>query len=431
MRLPWPRSLLARNLVLLTCVVLASQAAAYAIFMLLIQQPRIDEVASLIASQTRLVDQLLVALPEADRHRQLVAINGGEQAPGKRAQPFSQPYVHSYLERRFMNTLSQHLPPGSEILLERGGETRIWIRQQIGGEYDWMVLPISTEIGGLLPWNVLGLLMAIALFPVLGAWLIQRYLAGPLRRLAEAAASTELGVWPEPVPTDGPTELATVAEAFNRMVASLAELEATRNVMLAGISHDIRTPLTKLRMAISAPEAFDAPLASAERFADEIDAIVGQFIDYARGWDNEPARPGDLNALIEQLAGDYAGLGHMFELSLEPLPAVAFRPVGMQRLLVNLMHNAVVHGKVGLAVRTRREAGGVMLAVDDAGPGVPEAMLPLLKQPFRRVEGSGRPSGTGLGLAIAERIARQHGGRLDLVLRPEGGLSVVLRLPCA
>jgi len=108
---------------------------------------------------------------------------------------------------------------------------------------------------------------------------------------------------------------------------------------------------------------------------------------------------------------------------------IAFRPVGMQRVLMNLMHNAVIHGRTGLAVRTWTEPGYVALSVEDEGPGVPESQLPLLKQPFRRVSSQGRSGGTGLGLAIAERITRWQGGRLDLTLRAGGGLAATLRLP--
>jgi two-component system osmolarity sensor histidine kinase EnvZ len=213
------------------------------------------------------------------------------------------------------------------------------------------------------------------------------------------------------------------------MASTLQGLEATRAEMLAGISHDIRTPLTKLRMAISAPESFDSPVTCAERFIEEIDAIVQQFIDFARGWDGEPSTPGDLNALIEQLAADYAGLGHRFELSLAALPPIAFRPVGMQRLLMNLMHNAVVHGRIGLAVRTGMARGIVTITIEDQGPGVPDEVLSMLKQPFRRGTDADQKSGTGLGLAIADRIAQQHDGTLDLSRNTPHGLKIDMQFP--
>ena len=143
------------------------------------------------------------------------------------------------------------------------------------------------------------------------------------------------------------------------------------------------------------------------------------------------AAPSDLNALVEQLAGDYAGLGHPFELMLEPLPPISFRPVSIQRVLMNLMQNAVIYGRIGLRVRTWTDAGFAVVSVEDGGPGVAPALLPLMKQPFRRGSHVNQKGGTGLGLAIADRIARQHGGRLDLRLRHEGGMAVDLRLPCA
>ncbi|WP_144158457.1 ATP-binding protein [Paraburkholderia sp. BCC1885] len=427
MTIPWPRSLLGRNLLLLVFVVFASELSAFAIFFVFVQNPRVDEAAALVASQTRLAAQLLGALPPDARRAELAAING----PG-RSEPSSEARLHtySYVAYRFMRSLMQRLPPGTQVRWERDEGNRVWVRLRIGDEFAWVTLPpVTSGIGSPMPWSAVIWLLTLAAFPALGAWLIQRHTAGWLQRLARAAATVERGAWPEPVPVDGPLELATVADTFNRMVASLAELDATRTEMLAGISHDIRTPLTKLRMAIAAPEAFDAPSASAERFVAEIDAIVEQFIDFARGWDNEPAVPGDLNALAGQLAADYTGLGYMFELALAPLPPVAFRPVGMQRLLMNLMHNAAIHGRTGLAIRTWIEPDHVALAVEDTGPGVPEAQLSLLKQPFWRVEQQDKPGGTGLGLAIAERIARQHGGRLDLALRDCGGLVAMLRLP--
>jgi len=427
MRTPWPRSLLGRNLLLLVFVVVACEVSTFAIFFQFIEKPRIDEAASLVASQTRLVEQLLNALPLDQRRKELEALKGSEAEFPDSAYVDDSP--SNFLARRFLETLALRLPPGTQIRWERRSGHQIWVQLRVESKLGWVMLPVSSAITHL-SWSVIAQLLTLAAFPALGAWLIQRHTAGRLQRLARAAATMESGAWPEPVPVDGPLELATVADTFNRMVTSLAEMDATRAEMLAGISHDIRTPLTKLRMAIAAPESFDAPSASAERFVAEIDAIVEQFIDFARGWDSEPSAPGDLTELVRQLAADYVGLGYTFKLSLTPLPAVMFRPIGIQRLLMNLMHNAVTYGQVGLAVQSWVETGYVALSIEDAGPGVPEAQLPILKRPFIRGPQSNQPPGTGLGLAIAERIARQHGGRLDLSLRAGGGLAVALRLPC-
>jgi two-component system osmolarity sensor histidine kinase EnvZ len=434
MRRIWPRTLLGGNLLLLTGLIVLAQLCAVGIFIGFIQDPRIENAASMEVTQILLLRRLLAAMPEAPRRAEMLALDGIPDG-AMRLPPLSPPRLANYWLRRFFARMKAELPADVEVRWD--GERkphRLWVRLPEslapGERFSWIALQTTPMENDLFMTTVLCLLLTQAVFPVLGAWLIHRRIDGPLKRLASATASIEHGVWPDAVPVAGPAELSTVTVAFNRMTAALAELESTRAEMLAGISHDIRTPLTKLRMAIAAPESFDAPTASAERFVEDIDAIVQQFIDYARGHDTEAAVGCDLNAVIEELAADYAGLGKEFALQLSPLPPLTLRPVGMLRLAMNLMQNAARYGGAPLSVRTAVEHGIVLLAVEDRGPGVPAAILAQLKQPFRRGSHGDGKGGTGLGLAIADRIARQHGGTLELVLRAGGGLSAQLRLPC-
>jgi two-component system osmolarity sensor histidine kinase EnvZ len=423
----WPRSLVGRNLVLLVSLTIASQLCAIFIFVFYIQRPRVDAGAALEAAQIVLVGQLLSALPPAERQRQLALLNGAATPPsGESAVPLTR--AGGVVMQRFIAHMRTLLPP--DVLLEWDGHTapvRLWVRLPHPDGAYWLLLPMGQVEGDSVLWSVLLLVLSQTVLPVLGAWLIHRRTQQPLLRLARAAASVEHGKWPAPVPLEGPLELTTVAQSFNRMLAALAELEGSRADMLAGISHDIRSPLTKLRMAVSVPDAFDAPQASAERFIDEIDVVLGQFIDFARGADSEAPVLADLNALIDELAGGYASMGHSFALALAPLPAFAYRAVGVQRVLMNLMQNAVLYGGAGLAVRTWCVDGFVCVAVEDRGPGVPAALLDTMRLPFRRGTEAGK--GTGLGLAIADRIARHGGGSLALARRRHGGLRAVLRLP--
>ncbi len=237
----WPGSLLGRNLLLLVLLVVASDISTFTIFFAFIQLPRIDEAAALFASQTKQVARLLSVLPPEIRYSELVATNGGEQAPPAGTDT----PTHSFSAHRFLQTLTRHLPPGTRISLDGGKDSRqIWIQLRINDQLDWIMLPVPAEINHQLPWSVIAQLFTIAAFPALGAWLIQRYTVVRLQRLARAATTVTHGGWPEPVPVDGPSEFITVASTFNQMVASLAEMDATRTEMLAGISHDIRTPLT-------------------------------------------------------------------------------------------------------------------------------------------------------------------------------------------
>ncbi|HXZ09760.1 MAG TPA: ATP-binding protein, partial [Paraburkholderia sp.] len=171
-------------------------------------------------------------------------------------------------------------------------------------------------------------------------------------------------------------------------------------------------------------------VASAEGYLDQIDTILQQFMDYAGSGERESAQPGDLNALIDQLAADFAGLGHDFELSLGEVPVFPFRPIAMMRLLMNLMQNAVVYGRTGLAVRTWTEADVAHVVIGDRGKGIAAEELEQLKAPFSRGRNArGHSGGTGLGLAIVERIARLHGGTLQFGPREGGGLEARVTLP--
>jgi two-component system osmolarity sensor histidine kinase EnvZ len=434
MRRIWPRSLLGGNLLLLTGLIILAQICAVAIFIGFVQNPRIDNAASLEATQIVLLRRLLSAMPETSRRTQILALDGIPDA-AMDVPSIAPQRLPNYWLRRFFSRLEAEMPPDTDMRWDGGRKPhRLWVRLKEslvpGEQYCWIALQTTPVENDFFMTTLICLLLTQAIFPALGAWLIHRRIDGPLKRLVSATTSIEHGVWPQAVPVAGPAELSAVTVAFNRMTAALAELETTRAEMLAGISHDIRTPLTKLRMAIAAPESVDAPTASAERFIEDIDAIIQQFIDFARGQDNDIVAGCDLNAVVGELAADYAGLGQNFVLFLAPLPILALRPTGILRLIMNLMQNAVLHGGAPLSVRTALDDGVVLLAVEDRGPGVPEAVLGQLKQPFRRGASGDGKGGAGLGLAIADRIARQHGGTLELLLRPGGGLSAQLRLPC-
>jgi two-component system osmolarity sensor histidine kinase EnvZ len=267
----WPRSLVGRNLLLLVSLTIAGQLCALFIFIFAIQRPRVDAGAALEAAQIRVMGQLLAALPAAERQRQVARLNGGATPPAPTtAVPLTR--AGGYVMQRFVTRLRDLVPPG--VLVQPDSDAvpaRLWVRLPHPQGADWLVLPVAPVDDGFLPWSVALLVVSQAALPLLGAWLIHLRTRQPLLRLARAAATVENGKWPAPVPLDGPLELVTVAASFNRMLAALAELEGSRADMLAGISHDIRSPLTKLRMAVTAPEAFEAPRASAERFIDEID----------------------------------------------------------------------------------------------------------------------------------------------------------------
>jgi two-component system osmolarity sensor histidine kinase EnvZ len=215
------------------------------------------------------------------------------------------------------------------------------------------------------------------------------------------------------------------------MSSDLARLDEDRALILAGISHDLRTPLTRLRLAAemsadaTAREGISADI-------DEMDKIIGQFLDFARDTEGEPPEPTDLNAVVAHIADPLQRRGARIELRLAALPPLMLRPLALLRLAANLINNALRHGGelAPIEVATRREGDSVILDVMDRGPGIPPGEAERLKQPFTRLEAARTgASGAGLGLAIVDRVARGHGGHFDLLPREGGGLVARVTLP--
>ncbi|MCA8302602.1 HAMP domain-containing protein [Burkholderia seminalis] len=435
MRIPLPRSLLARNIALLVALVALSLVCSLGVLLHYVQRPRIERASIIFSDYVQLLDRALAGMPP-DAGRALVVHLGGRASPPPAAPPHAPDlaaFFRTWQRDVFMQALERHLPSDLPARWQSGDDERLWIRLHAAGSPVWVPLPMAADAQASGITTALVLSVALALLAALTGYLIQLHLNRPLDALARAAQRVSAGERPPPLPTDGPTEIADVSRAFNRMADALQQADATRSLMLAGVSHDIRTPLTKLRLAIAMAlprGTHDTLTASTEHYLDQIDTILQQFMDYAGSGERETPQTGDLNALIGQLVADFAGLGHAFEFDEGDVPAFAFRPIGLMRLLMNLMQNAVVYGRTGLGVRTWTEHGIAYAVVSDRGNGVGATELERLKAPFSRgANARGHAGGTGLGLAIVERIARLHGGSLTFRDRDGGGLEAVVALP--
>ena len=431
-----PRSLLARNIALLVALVALAQVCSLTVLLHYVQRPRIERAAIIFADYVKTLDGVFAAMPGDEGRAAAARLGGQTQLPehtGLEPSPSAIRFFRTYQRDVFVEALQRYLPPDIPVRWQSGDGERLWIRVHVAGGPRWITLPMTEDAHASGIAMTLALSAGLALLAALTGYLIQLHINRPLKDLARAARRVSAGDAPVALPTNGPTEIAQVSRAFNQMTLALQQAEATRALMLAGVSHDIRTPLTKLRlaMAMAIPRgADDTFVASAEGYLDQIDTILQQFMDYAGSGEREVPQPGDLNALVGQLAADFAGLGHEFELSPGDLPVFAFRPVSVMRLLMNLMQNAVVYGRTGLFVRTWTEGDSAYVAVCDRGSGISAEELEQLKAPFSRGRNArGHSGGTGLGLAIVERIARLHGGSLQFRPRDGGGLEAVVALP--
>jgi len=280
------------------------------------------------------------------------------------------------------------------------------------------------------PWRLLlalGLLLAAVV--ALSVWAV-RWLTRPLAEFAAAADALGRDLHRPPLPEQGPLEVGRAARAFNTMQARLTRFVEDRTRLLTALSHDLRTPITRLRLRAEALSD-SGVRASVTRDLDEMQAMTQATLDFLRGLETQEApQPLAVDALLESIEEDMCSMGH--EVSVQaanarPYPA---QPTALKRCLVNLVENAVKYGGRATIV-TRDGAAALEIRVLDEGPGIPEPELERVLEPFYRLEASRSrdTGGTGLGLSIARNVARSHGGELVLHNRPEGGLAAVLTLP--
>ncbi|RDU97255.1 ATP-binding protein [Trinickia dinghuensis] len=431
-----PRSLLARNIALLVALVLLTQVCSLTVLIYYVQRPRVQRAAVVFAQYVLTLDRALATLPPGEGRAVVARLDAKTQPPADAVAAMQPSFVHffrTYQRDVFAQTLRQNVPAETLVLWQPAHRQRLWIRIHVAGSPYWISPAISTDVRDDPIIAAIALSMGLAVIAALTGYLIQLHINRPLRHLAQAARAVSAGAAPPALSLSGPTEVADVSRAFNEMTEALRHAEATRSLMLAGVSHDIRTPLTKLRLALALaipPDKDRALAASAESYLERIDAIVQQFMDYAGSGEREPAQIGDLNGLLSQIAADFAGLGHEFELALGEVPPFRYRPTSVMRLLMNLMQNAVAYGRSGLAVRTWSADGRAYVAICDRGDGITADELERLKAPFARgTNASRQAAGTGLGLAIVERIARSHGGSISFQAREGGGLEACVALP--
>lgn len=432
---PWPRSLLWQTFLLIALVLILSLGVWSGIFRHFHEPARARDLAQMAASVVNLTRTALINAEASRRTELLIDLAALEGIRIYPSEPTDE--ILPLPDTRPMRLLTE------EIQRQLGDHTRLALRWKtldgfwISFRLDpddiddfWVRLPAERlEEAGSEDW--LGWVIAAFSVALLGAFLIVSRISTPLRHLAEAAQLVGSGRRPQPLSEDGPQEIALVARAFNQMAGDLARNEAERAVILAGVSHDLRTPLARLRLGIEmsgAPEDDIVPMISD---IEEMDRIIGQFLDFGRGEPETPVQPVDLVPLVETLAEPYRmrGVDLRFELPIA-LPALA-RALPLRRAVANLIDNAIRYaGEAPIELRLWSDAGHAYIEVADRGPGIPSSEVERLRQPFTRLESARSDTkGAGLGLAIIDRVMRSHDGRLDLLPRDGGGLRAVLSLP--
>lgn len=302
---------------------------------------------------------------------------------------------------------------------------RIWIQTpEMNG--NWVREPLKTYT------NYSVELIATWLFgvPILSSIIILtlvRQMNRPLRRLQNAANSySKTGKAPYLDTNHGPLEIRQVNQAFNHMVYTLEQTERDRQIMLAGISHDLRTPLTRIRLtAEMLPDEFFREGLIYD--VDDMDAILNQFISYMRDGSDEELTDTNINTLLQELVIQFKPLDIRFEM--QDLPIIPARSLSLKRLIANLINNAKRYGAEPIELSASHVDEHILITVADHGEGIPPDQVEELMQPFVRGNSARTVQGSGLGLAIVKRIVDIHQGKISICNREQGGLEVVISLP--
>ncbi len=427
----WPETLFGRTAAALLVAFLVFEAIAFGVVWTMVIQPLAARSADDLAAKILLSAQTWVELPpqtRADYEMELAFRHDLALAEVKTRLP--QRADANYFGKLIADALS------------RRADQAITLKRAADPDWDWLEIQVADKLLRVgfdrkryalkAPMAAVGVFLLGALLTVLTALFMVRQASQRLNSLARKAAEVGQGRTPELLPETGARELRELTVAFNRMAEEVQALLENRTVLLAGVSHDLRTPITRLRLALSLLDDCDAGLVKRmEHDLDEMNQLISDMLVFARSLKVEALHDTDLNALLADLATQAGVLGTVEWQAGAPCRAHVGE-AALRRIVGNLLENARRYG-LGAPVGLELECTGkeVRISVLDRGPGIPVEQREAVFRPFTRLETSRsrEAGGSGLGLAIARQLADAYGWRIALADRTGGGLSATLIIP--
>ncbi|MCW8333356.1 two-component system sensor histidine kinase EnvZ [Vibrio paucivorans] len=341
-------------------------------------------------------------------------------------------YYHAVTIDLMSEEMTQELGAPTDVRMMLGSESYIlWIKtESLPGSL--IRIPLSElQEEDFAPLFRNSLIMALLI--VAGGWLFIRLQNRPLIALEKAAKGVGRGEIPPPLPEKGASEIRSVTRAFNQMSKGIQELEEDRALLMAGISHDLRTPLTRIRLATEMMSPEDSYLAEGIiSDTEECNEIISQFMDYLKPVNTQSFEAVDLNDIAKDVATSEGGYEIQIETDLQDNMKPAFgTPIALKRAVSNLVVNAVRYGGGWIKISTGTTVDNKLawICVEDNGPGIEQSQIAKLFEPFTRGDTARGSEGTGLGLAIVKRIVSQHHGSVVVNNRSEGGLKAQISFP--
>jgi two-component system osmolarity sensor histidine kinase EnvZ len=426
-----PKSAVWRTTLVISIVLVVSQYLSLAFFWWNLYLPEMRQHAHYVAvnlSLLRDAEQQALKNPQAlemhewiQRSTGIEVVRNPELFPSLKDKPLAEFFTQE-LEHQLRVELGENI----DVYFEFKPKPRLWI--YIPSLKDVWVREPLLFFAQYNPFIIIAWIIGVPLMAIVAIVILVRQLNRPLKRLQLAALRVAKGQHATMLETKrGPSEIRAVNAAFNQMTYDIQQATKDRTVMLAGISHDLRTPLTRLRL--TAEIMADKDLAEGMILdIQDMDEILEQFISFMRDGSDEALELIDLNQILTEVAAQFSAQTTI-EFNPEPLPDILIKRLAIKRMVGNLVNNALRYGKAPIVLSAIQARQQLVLTVRDHGEGIEESQIPDLLQPFVRGEAARTTQGTGLGLAIVSRIVKIHKGTLDIRNHPDGGLEVSVSLP--
>lgn len=424
-----PRTLFGRTAAALLAAFLVFETLAFAVVWQTLIRPMAERSADDLAAKISLAVKTWVELPPQTRtDYEMELAFRHDLGLGEATSPLAEAVAYSWFGELLVEALGRRM--GQTVALKRGPDVN-WAWMDLRVADKTLRVGFSQDRYALqAPLAAVGVFLLGAALTVVTALLMVGRASRRLNSLAEKAAEVGRGRDPAPLPETGPLEIRELTAAFNRMAGEVHALLENRTVLLSGISHDLRTPITRLKLALSMLDDADAAQVSRmERDLDEMNRLISDMLVFARALQASDLKDCDLVALLSDLADAAACLGPVNWRPPATACVVRISEAALRRIVGNLLDNARRYGggeAIDLVLLCGE--GGARISVLDRGPGIPEGQREAVFRPFHRLEGSrSRDSGgSGLGLAIARQLADAHGWRIEFKGREGGGLEAVL-----
>ncbi|MGB0945237.1 MAG: two-component system sensor histidine kinase EnvZ [Pseudoalteromonas marina] len=427
----FPRSAFGQTVFLVAALLLINQVVSYVTVSLYVVKPTIEQVNLMLAKQVKTVfidweDGIEINDDLSEKFFEITGIDVMTQREAMR-QGLGQTREYPMLSR----SMSAQLNGSARVRITQTGPLVYWIEAPQAPGY-WVKIPLSGYQENNLEFLTF-YLSSIGFLSVLGGWLFARHLNRPLKALQQAAVKVGKGDFSTKLEEEGSTEVIEVTRAFNQMSRGIAALENDRRLLMAGVSHDLRTPLTRIRLATEMMSDQDEYLREGIIYdIEDMNGIIDQFIEYLRHHKREELSCEDINALVGEVVN--CELKHQRSITFKSNPSIESIPlssVAIRRVVTNMIENAIRYSDGDIEVLSYYNSNKkyVVIAVNDNGPGIPESELESVFEPFKQGDAARGSEGSGLGLAIIKRIVDMHDGKVKLENRPEGGLSAQIYLP--